>query len=474
MKRSLVFVLLCCLFAPFVGTSSAQDATTPPLIAYFNQQIYRLTDNTLVPYDACLPDEQITGNFIAAPDGTQFVMMTLPPVLGEAIAQLGSLGGGPIGANIWLCDTRTNALTRIFAVEGGDAIFEGEFPNLGSIISPPSWSPDSQRVVWSQQILPDTINIQIYDVEAATITTIDTDILPELGIPAPPAMIWQSNETLLYSTFALNDETFASEEYINLFDLTAETTINTTLLDAGGELDDFIVDRVPLTREDGSTTFALRYFEAGWQVANSVTGEQQPLDGLPERYSPTAPEGESLLLDIDLDFFSNWERPTGNLSLPAYPPSRVAIAPDGSAIAYADSVLQIWRSGFATEIMNSDGFADDLAAVLLWGGVAYRVGEAVAIVEVDIPACEGTLLSRLLPGDMAQVIEPTVPNNLRDEPSIGGVLIGQLAGGSTFTILEGPVCANNFAWYQVEQGDLIGWTAEALPETYLIAPATTP
>lgn len=465
--------LLAALFsicAVFVASPQAQ-ASIAPLIASFNGQVYRLEGEALVPYDACTPDEQITGNFIATPDGTQFVMFTLPPVMQEALATLGSLGGGPLPANLWLCDTRSDTLTRIFAAEGGDAAFEGEFPDVDAIIGPPRWSPSGDRLVWAQLDLPDSVIVLIYDVASGTTERIMTDITVDPEFPAPPTMTWRDANTLLYTIAQINDETFAVEELVNTFSLAAQATTNTALFDAGGEFDDFIVDRVPLQQADGTTSFALRYFEQGWSALDSETGQTQTIANPPERFSPTAPDGETLLLRIDEDFSFNWERPTGGLTLTAYLPNRVAIAPDGQTIAYADSVLRLWRDGTITEVANSDGFADDAGAVLLWGGTAYRVGSPVQLAAPEPVTCEGTLPSRLVVGEAARVVAATVPNNVRAEPLIGAPIVGQIPGGGTTTILDGPVCATGYAWYQVQVGTTLGWTAEALPGSYLLEPA---
>jgi hypothetical protein len=59
----------------------------------------------------------------------------------------------------------------------------------------------------------------------------------------------------------------------------------------------------------------------------------------------------------------------------------------------------------------------------------------------------------------AQVI-PGSANNVRDTPTTSGERIGQIQGGMVFEILGGPICADNYTWWNVTDGTLTGWTAE--------------
>lgn len=71
--------------------------------------------------------------------------------------------------------------------------------------------------------------------------------------------------------------------------------------------------------------------------------------------------------------------------------------------------------------------------------------------EVDVPS--------LTIGEMGQVT-PGTPNTVRDAPSLDGERIGQLAGDADFFVLDGPECADGYVWWNVQRGELVGWTAE--------------
>lgn len=85
------------------------------------------------------------------------------------------------------------------------------------------------------------------------------------------------------------------------------------------------------------------------------------------------------------------------------------------------------------------------------------------------PNCVGAPLPRLIVGNTARVV-PGDANNVRDTPSASGTRIGQIAGGEVFTVLDGPVCDDEFNWWQVEYGELVGWTVEGTLEAYWIEP----
>lgn len=74
-----------------------------------------------------------------------------------------------------------------------------------------------------------------------------------------------------------------------------------------------------------------------------------------------------------------------------------------------------------------------------------------------------TLEPRLTVGEVARRIPDDV-NNLRDTPGASGERIGELRGGASFMVLDGPVCADGYQWWQIGMGDdALGWTAEGDP-----------
>ena len=85
----------------------------------------------------------------------------------------------------------------------------------------------------------------------------------------------------------------------------------------------------------------------------------------------------------------------------------------------------------------------------------------------------GQLPTRLEPNIRARVEPgPGSPNNLRDAPGLDGTLIGQIPSGGLFVIIDGPQCADDYVWWQVDYGDVTGWTAEGDATRYWLEPLT--
>lgn len=86
--------------------------------------------------------------------------------------------------------------------------------------------------------------------------------------------------------------------------------------------------------------------------------------------------------------------------------------------------------------------------------------------------CPGLLPARLMTGQAGQVT-PGAPNRLRDNPSLtGSSMVGEIPGDGIFLVLQGPACDTEagIVWWQVQYGELIGWTAEGQDGTYYLAP----
>jgi hypothetical protein len=459
----MLFIIVFVLAIP----SFAQDNVDIPLIAAFNDQVYQLEGNALIPYDACLPDEQMFGQLKQSPDGLRFLIVTRPHIIQEALAALGSLGDIPYGVNLWLCDTSTNTVERILAQPNADESFTGDLPTVDYVQSRPAWSPDGTQLAWTQlQLIGEAQSVVIYDVASGVTQEIAIE-LPAAPFPAPPEITW-ANEGILLSVFTLDEVTFFNIESLHSFDIESGTITNEVIFYDGGETDDYIGERL-FVQNDGQTALALHYFNTGWALLDINTGEQQAISNSPALFNPMFPDSPSLLFDVDADYNYLWKLAGGDVELFAYPGERVALAPDGTGFAYADSVLHIWRDGRVIDVANSDGFADDFRANLLWLPKSWRVGDAeeLASASSQIVNCDGAPESRLSSGETAIT---TINLNVRDNPTTTAEKIGELAPEQEVSVVNGPECANGYAWYFVQSGGLMGWVAEGSAEDYFIAP----
>jgi len=91
----------------------------------------------------------------------------------------------------------------------------------------------------------------------------------------------------------------------------------------------------------------------------------------------------------------------------------------------------------------------------------------------EAPNCPGALPSRLVIGGQARVT-PGDSNNIRQRPSLDSARIGQIPAGGTFQVLEGPTCADGYAWWRVNYAGTVGWTAESGNSVYWLEMAVYP
>lgn len=92
------------------------------------------------------------------------------------------------------------------------------------------------------------------------------------------------------------------------------------------------------------------------------------------------------------------------------------------------------------------------------------------VTNTPIPiTCPGTQTSRLIAGEMARVTKGQ-SNRVRNAPSLNGRELTKMPGDSLFAVLDGPECADNYAWWQIDYKGVIGWTAEGNKEEYWLRP----
>jgi len=211
--------------------------------------------------------------------------------------------------------------------------------------------------------------------------------------------------------------------------------------------------------------------------------------------------------------------------LSTIPPKRYNPATDGRVAQFNEVIVAtaraydvpLWNYGAAMRQLPNDGLSadgvhpsippDGLSANLstrnlnygyplrnltalevlhtLWQQVLYD-GDQVVPVEppaatapaapsgpvVDAPAtgdCMGAPPPRLSVGGTGRVT-PGVPNNVRSAPTTSAAEIGDIPGAGVFAVLDGPVCADGYLWWQVEHNGLVGWTASGNGAEYWVEP----
>ena len=209
-------ILILLLLAFFIVPLSAQEIDSD-LIAYFNEQLYILDGDALIEYDACMPDEEILGQFIPSPDSSRFLIATYPKIISEALALIGSLGDAPIIPNYWLCDTTMDSLERIIVQPNADESFTDFLPELEFIMGRVAWSPDGTQLAWTKL---DFINgeqfVVILDIETGEAAEYFVD-LPLAPFPSPPDLVAWTEAGIALWVFEFDDDTFFNIETMHIF-----------------------------------------------------------------------------------------------------------------------------------------------------------------------------------------------------------------------------------------------------------------
>ncbi len=96
-------------------------------------------------------------------------------------------------------------------------------------------------------------------------------------------------------------------------------------------------------------------------------------------------------------------------------------------------------------------------------------GDPVTVSSLAPQSCPGLLASRMVVGEQGRVT-PGASNNLREEPSQSAERVGLIPAGEEFTVLNGPMCAEGYAWWKVNYQDQVGWTVEGNDSEYWLEP----
>lgn len=142
----------------------------------------------------------------------------------------------------------------------------------------------------------------------------------------------------------------------------------------------------------------------------------------------------------------------------------VSLATDGSG-----SKVNIWGTLYPNSPDSPD---DDVIYV-----TAIEVMTPTAVPQQPSPTpivLTCSLAPRLQTGNAGRVAPGPLPNAMRSAPGTGSssVVLGNIPGGTIFSVLEGPVCQDGYQWWQVNANGLVGWTAEGQDDTYWLDPLT--
>jgi WD40 repeat protein len=125
--------------------------------------------------------------------------------------------------------------------------------------------------------------------------------------------------------------------------------------------------------------------------------------------------------------------------------------------------------------LEGEGGRPTFSAAAQFTAVPAPLTVAVTATPVVSPGgCPGAPATRLVIGGRGQVT-PGEPNALNSQPAPASrdpnsKRLNPIPPGGVFTVLDGPVCAWNYAWWKVNYNGVIGWTAEGEGATYWVQP----
>lgn len=147
----------------------------------------------------------------------------------------------------------------------------------------------------------------------------------------------------------------------------------------------------------------------------------------------------------------------------------LTVAPTGASVTVLDGPRcadgrQWWQvSVTVLDVLYTGWIADGQAE----GGEDYLISEAALKASI----CAVPL--RFAPGVRGYVnYRDGIPKSLRSAPSAESELVATLLDGIGFEVIGGPVCAENFNWWQIQivsRPDVTGWIAEGGPPNYWIS-----
>lgn len=98
----------------------------------------------------------------------------------------------------------------------------------------------------------------------------------------------------------------------------------------------------------------------------------------------------------------------------------------------------------------------------------------IASITREFP-CQNIQPVRAAVGQIAMVrLDPSIPGQIREEPSMQSSILGRIRTGEFFIIVDGPLCADDYVWWKVQSArGLLGWIAESYVSSYWLMTPTS-
>jgi hypothetical protein len=374
MRRLVLIVWLLSLGAAAVAVG-AQPQT--PLVFWARGDLWTWSeaDASAQPLTA----DGTVSDAALSPDGMRLAYRVLSPVSRASLNQVESAGfiaDYELPTDIWLIDLATRTAVPITAQPPEAALFVPDTP-IPIVRSAPAWSPSGDALAWVEATFPansGTGVISVHHLMSGEWSTPVMDI--RAAEPYVPELRWGHSGLAVRTTLAAD-----GPQVFAFFAADGTPLSSAALVPRNGELlQDFVWVWVVDQARD---VLGVLYSSGRWALIDPLAGSELAVSGVPALYSPGAAAAPVIRFDVTPDVGFFWEAAFAQSTdaSVAYSgvPGRVAVAPDGQAIAFTGfpefGGLALWRSGVITPVAGTGSTdAAALAATnVYWQPVVWRI-----------------------------------------------------------------------------------------------------
>jgi len=411
---------------------------------------------------------------VISPDGKRVAYASIADIAIEALKRFGDGEVFPPN-NLYILDMTTMQPQRIAAQPTGATFMTGNSAGVYVHRTTPTWSPDSSMLAWIEfSIAPQpSTELVIFDVKANQTrarTSLNMLVIP----PFTTGPEWSSSGIFIHLP-----PTETGGDTLLVFDGNGSLRLKTPIAIPY----ESIVD-VHWVTQNSAEFVGVSARTGAWTLINPGTGATSAPSGIPEVANAANAISAYYLTGRATQSGLQWL--TGDQDIPlnfsGYS-SQISIAPSGRALAYASDAVYILRGGQVVRVPGTERINVNGNGALAWSYGKWRV-RARQRPQPTVPPivmnCPGAPPTRLTIGSIARVtLNPAQPNALNSaagRPSLhpGITRITLIPSGQIFTVLDGPVCVDNYLWWKVNFNNLIGWTAEGEGAVYWVEPFNGP